>query len=369
MQSGDHEHLSSSRLNPFHGHLQRDGNGQVASRAGGGHPPPLPFHAPDLHPVPISHATFQLGLPGLDLIALEGPSCREPQCGLGNDLISAIFIVEGRVCVKGQNTRLHCGSGDCLIIPGVPLDWSSSPFSVVCLMFPREQMQLRIQHLHSQTHPTPAPPALASGPVSCRHGEGKDVASLIRALHLLLCVVSDLHSSCPVLLPHLRLGDQLSKLTAMLAIPQLRQVSQGQRARILLNQDSIIQELIDYIDSHLSEHLSLEILESQSHYSRRALQYAFRSRYGCTVTQWIRTRRLDLAHRRLSLGSASDSVGEIARACGYRSMSLFSIEFQQRFHVKPSVLLREAKARQARFRADYALPEPPEPGDRLQGTG
>jgi AraC-like DNA-binding protein len=368
MQSGDHEHLSSSRLNPFHGHLQRDGNGQVASRAGGGHPPPLPFHAPDLHPVPISHAAFQLGLPGLDLIALEGPSCREPQCGLGNDLISAIFIVEGKVCVKVQNTRLHCGSGDCLIVPGVPLDWSSSPFSVVCLMFPREQMQLRIQRLHSQTHPTPAPPALASGPVSCRHGEGKDVASLIRALHLLLCVVSDLHSSCPVLLPHLQLGDQLSKLTAMLAIPQLRQVSQGQRARILLNQDSIIEELIDYIDSHLAEHLSLELLESQCHYSRRALQYAFRSRYGCTVTQWIRTRRLDLAHRRLSLGSASDSVGEIARACGYRSMSLFSIEFQQRFHVKPSVLLREAKARQALFRANYALPEPPEPGDRLEGA-
>ena len=32
----------------------------------------------------------------------------------------------------------------------------------------------------------------------------------------------------------------------------------------------------------------------------------------------------------------------LARTCGYRSMSLFSIEFQQRFHVKPSVLLREA---------------------------
>jgi AraC-like DNA-binding protein len=39
-------------------------------------------------------------------------------------------------------------------------------------------------------------------------------------------------------------------------------------------------------------------------------------------------------------------VTRIALACGYRSLSLFSIEFQQRFHVKPSVLLRRTRSDQ-----------------------
>jgi AraC-like DNA-binding protein len=41
------------------------------------------------------------------------------------------------------------------------------------------------------------------------------------------------------------------------------------------------------------------------------------------------------------MAKREESVSSIAHACGYRSSSLFSIEFQNRFHVKPSVLLRE----------------------------
>jgi AraC-like DNA-binding protein len=39
-------------------------------------------------------------------------------------------------------------------------------------------------------------------------------------------------------------------------------------------------------------------------------------------------------------------VTSIANACGYRSVSLFSIEFQKRFHIKPSVLLRENQSKE-----------------------
>jgi len=114
--------------------------------------------------------------------------------------------------------------------------------------------------------------------------------------------------------------------------------------------------VIDYIDAHLSEPLSLAAIEANSHYSRRALQYAFRRKFGCTVTQWIRARRLDLAHSRLSLAAIGETVSGIAKACGYRSMSLFSIEFQQRFHIRPSELLRQGRA--AKIRADAAASPP-----------
>ena len=78
-------------------------------------------------------------------------------------------------------------------------------------------------------------------------------------------------------------------------------------------------------------------------YSRRALQYAFAVRMGCTATKWIKMQRLDRARQRLERPKPNDTVGNIARECGYRSLGLFSVDFQQRFHVKPSQLLRESR--------------------------
>ena len=352
MLSQDPKKSSYFKRNPFHSHLL-PGLSELTPARPHRYRPPIPFQSPDTRTPSELHAAFELSLPGLDLIALEGPCCREEL--QSNHSTSVIFIAQGEVCIEQQNTRWCGSSGDCLIAQGDQLQWSSTHFSVVCLMFPEQQHQLRIQQLHSQIQPSGALPLLASQPASCQHKAGKDVASLISALHLLLCIISDLQTTGPLLLPHLRMGDQLGLISAMLAIPELRQASTGlateQRAS---KQDSILDNLIDYIDNHLSENLSLDVLEDQSNYSRRSLQYAFRAQYGCTVTQWIRARRLDLAHRRLSLGAAGDSVGEIARTCGYRSMSLFSIEFQQRFHIKPSVLLREARIYEATFLPNQA---------------
>jgi AraC-like DNA-binding protein len=48
----------------------------------------------------------------------------------------------------------------------------------------------------------------------------------------------------------------------------------------------------------------------------------------------------------LQAAGSGDNVTRIARACGYRSLSLFSIEFQHRFHIKPSVMLRSTRESQ-----------------------
>jgi AraC-like DNA-binding protein len=345
MLSQDPRSSSHNKRNPFHSQLL-PGLSELNKAHLCHYRPPIPFQSPNNRTPSDLHAAFELCLPDLDLIALEGPRCREQL--QSNPSPSILFIAQGEVCLEQQNAS-WCGSaGDCLIVQGEDLQWSSTHFSVVCLMFPEHQHALRIEQLHSQIEDAASLPLMASQPISRQHKEGKDVASLIRALHLLLCIISDLQTSCPLLLPHLKMGDQLGILSAMLAIPELRQASiELVTEHAPIKHHSILDSLIDYIDSHLSGNLSLDVLEDHSHYSRRSLQYAFRAEYGCTVTQWIRARRLDLAHRRLSLGAASDSVGEIARACGYRSMSLFSIEFQQRFHIKPSALLREARVYEA----------------------
>ena len=56
--------------------------------------------------------------------------------------------------------------------------------------------------------------------------------------------------------------------------------------------------------------------------------------------------RLERARRWLQQPQPGETVTRIAQACGYRSMNLFSMDFQQRFHVKPSELLRESLGKQ-----------------------
>ena len=168
---------------------------------------------------------------------------------------------------------------------------------------------------------------------------------LLIMLRELIDQVDALLDLSPILLERLQLDDQIYRLMAALMVPELVQESPYDRLRHREREGrDAFDELIDYIKANLDQPLNLTVLEARSHYSRRALQYAFRERLGCTATQWIRQQRLDLARQLLEHPRAGDSVASIAMASGYRSLSLFSVDFQQRFHLKPSDLLREARA-------------------------
>ena len=170
-------------------------------------------------------------------------------------------------------------------------------------------------------------------------------SALQTLLRQVIAMVVPLSDYSQALIDQMQLDDQVYRLVAAMLLPELQRdnpldqlTQRGQQGR-----DSF-DELIDFIKENLSQPLSLTLLESQSHYSRRALQYSFRERLGCTATQWIRNQRLDLARQQLQNPSPGDSVASIAALSGYRSLSLFSVDFQQRFHIKPSQLLREARS-------------------------
>ena len=94
-------------------------------------------------------------------------------------------------------------------------------------------------------------------------------------------------------------------------------------------------DLIDYIRAHLDQPLRLSDLEAQSHYSRRALQYAFRERLNSTPKQWIREQRLALALEELRR-EPRRSIQAVALSCGYLRVSHFSQDFKTRFGISPS---------------------------------
>ncbi len=168
--------------------------------------------------------------------------------------------------------------------------------------------------------------------------------SLLMALQQTVATAGQLSGYGLGLLDRLQFDDQIYRLMVAMLLPEIRQDKTLDRLlhRQSQGRDSF-DELIEYIKQNLGEPLTLTDLETRSHYSRRSLQYAFAERMGCTATKWIKMQRLDRARQRLERPNLNDTVGSIARECGYRSLGLFSVDFQQRFHVKPSQLLRESR--------------------------
>jgi len=253
----------------------------------------------------------------------------------------------GEQRVQQASRHWSCPSDGCLVLSGEAYSSETTLQSALAFQLSSE----RLLHTATTMAGLSQKPSHWSQELQHSHGwrlSGDPVEVPLQALlRQELNKADQLLEVSHALVDRLELDDQIYRLIAALVLPDLRLETPLDR---LTQKDQqgrdAFDELIDYIKLNLTEPLNLTMLENQSHYSRRALQYAFRERLGCTATQWIRNQRLDLARRHLQNPGPADSVAGIATLCGYRSLSLFGVDFQQRFHVKPSQLLREARASQ-----------------------
>jgi AraC-like DNA-binding protein len=167
--------------------------------------------------------------------------------------------------------------------------------------------------------------------------EARQLHALLQ--HLDACVHGD-----PALPTLLGLDDLLLRLVVSWLQPQLLQERPADQRRWRERGGGrSFNELLDYIRANLDHPLRLSDLEARSHYSSRALQYAFRQRLGCTPRQWIRQQRLEQAMARLEQGGRGCSVRAVALACGYQHMGLFSSDFKKRFGLTPSAARRASE--------------------------
>lgn len=89
----------------------------------------------------------------------------------------------------------------------------------------------------------------------------------------------------------------------------------------------LVSDTLDYIDTHVSESMSLETLAKQFFVSTYHLAHKFKSEVGCTVNQYILNRKLGEAEQRLVFGD--DPIKEIASDCGYTSLQYFYSVFKK----------------------------------------
>lgn len=96
---------------------------------------------------------------------------------------------------------------------------------------------------------------------------------------------------------------------------------------ILLNQAR------DVIESGLANHLSAQMIADEIGVGAGTLRRLFRLAFDCTIVDYVRGRRLDVARTRLEEGN---SVSEVAAFAGYTSSANFATAFRHRFGITPS---------------------------------
>ena len=99
--------------------------------------------------------------------------------------------------------------------------------------------------------------------------------------------------------------------------------------------DEKIRRVLAYIDRHLTEDLSVEILADSVYLSRYHFMRLFKSQTGSTVHDYVRQRRLLHAARLIREGVPA---GTAARDSGFSDYSTFSRAFTACFGIRPSDL-------------------------------
>lgn len=160
---------------------------------------------------------------------------------------------------------------------------------------------------------------------------------LAQQIHAIVRYIDACAAVDPTLPAKLALDDVVHRQVAALFEPALLDEAPAEAERIdTRDGKSAFDDLIDYILANLDQPLRLSDLEARSHYSRRALQYAFCQKLQCTPKQWIRQQRLHAAMEKLKGVDGPISVQGVALSSGYRSLSLFNSDFKRQFGLSPS---------------------------------
>jgi AraC-like DNA-binding protein/predicted transcriptional regulator YdeE len=100
-----------------------------------------------------------------------------------------------------------------------------------------------------------------------------------------------------------------------------------------MNNTEVIRFLIDYIEEHLTEEISLDNLAAAAGYSQYHLHRMFTGVVGLTLHQYIKRRQLTEAAK--SLIFTEKQIIQIALDAGYESQQAFSLAFKSMYKQSP----------------------------------
>ena len=106
-----------------------------------------------------------------------------------------------------------------------------------------------------------------------------------------------------------------------------------QKPAPLLPKSKRMQDILHYLDNHLTEELNIDTLAEKFYISRFHMMRRFREETGTTIHSYISDHRLLLARDLISQG---DPATEVCFKCGFGSYSSFSRAYSKFFGVTPT---------------------------------
>ena len=90
--------------------------------------------------------------------------------------------------------------------------------------------------------------------------------------------------------------------------------------------------VIDYLNEHLTEDISIDSLSETFFLSRYHLMHSFKEETGYTIGNYLSTKRLLLARDLILQG---EPITNVCYECGFRNYSTFSRAFKKNFGYSP----------------------------------
>lgn len=95
-----------------------------------------------------------------------------------------------------------------------------------------------------------------------------------------------------------------------------------------------MRDVLEYIDSHITDNISVLSVSERFNYNESYFCRKFKREVGCTVSQYIRTRRLEYARKLLETDKIS--VKHISDICGFSDSAHFTRSFEKAYGISPS---------------------------------
>ncbi len=102
-----------------------------------------------------------------------------------------------------------------------------------------------------------------------------------------------------------------------------------------MKQNIVIEKIVDYIETHLDENLSLDKIAKALNYSKFYIARTFSERTGVTIYKYIQGRRLTIAAQKLI--ETDKPIIDIAYEAQYNSQQAFTLAFHQLYFCTPQV--------------------------------
>lgn len=102
-----------------------------------------------------------------------------------------------------------------------------------------------------------------------------------------------------------------------------------------MEHNTLISQMITYIENHLEENLTLDTISEKMNYSKFYLNRLFSEQVGYTICKYIQMRRLTKAAQKLIY--TNEPIIKIAYEANYNSQQAFTLAFKQMYLSTPQL--------------------------------